>query len=78
MIHVDERGIVAGLLAGAPAYMAPELVDDNLRSLAIAIISLRAWRALVTTTVEELVTALGGDPQDVEQLRREGAMRRAP
>jgi hypothetical protein len=71
---IDERRDVAALLAGAVAV--PDLVDDNLRTIAIAVLALRGWRALVSVTVEDLVRALGGDASEVEQLRREGALRR--
>lgn len=77
-VVVDERSIVAALLAGRPAEVpAGELVDEELRAVVVAVVALGAWRALVTVSVEDLVGALGGDAGDVEQLRREGAMRRA-
>ena len=76
-VLVDERGQVAALLAGAPAAVPPcELVDESLRAIAVAEVALRAWRTLVVAPVEDLVRAVGGDARDVEQLRREGAMRR--
>jgi hypothetical protein len=75
VIHVvDERAQVADLLVGADPIWP--LVDEDLRTIAITAIAVRAWRTLVTTTVEDLVVLLGGDAGDVEQLRREGAMRR--
>jgi hypothetical protein len=73
---IDERALVAGLLAG-DASILPPLVDDRLRAIAIATRALGAWRALITTTVEDLVFHLGGDAGDVEQLRREGALQRS-
>jgi hypothetical protein len=76
---VEERRIVAELLAGGPEKVpAGELVDLELRTVARAVSALRAVRQAPT---DELVTAaarvLGAPVGDLEDLRREGAMRRA-
>ena len=78
---VDERRAVAELLAGgADEVPAGELVDVELRAVARAVAALRAVRQAPT---DELVAAaarlLGARVagEDLEHLRREGALRRA-
>lgn len=78
---VDERGLVAEMLAGAPAPGPTcELVDDVLRAIACSVIALRAWRrAPLDEDLVQLARVQGVAicEGDCEQLRREGAMRRA-
>lgn len=78
---VHERRAVAELLAGgALDGVAGELVDDDLRAVARAVLALRAWRRGPTDEVlVELVQLQGAhlEPSECELLRREGAMRRA-
>lgn len=77
LIVVHERQVVADVLALGGDVDARALVDRDLCAVAIAAIALRPWRSLISSSLEDLVRALGGDAGDVEQLRREGALRRA-
>lgn len=83
-IVVHERRLVAVLLAGGAAeVLAGELVDDELRAVARAVLALRTWRLAPTDdAVAAAVGALGPFQREcldeaLEDLRREGAMRRA-
>lgn len=84
-VVVHERRLVAVLLAGgASEVLAGELVDDELRAVAQAVLALRTVRQPPTDeAVEAAVRALGakvereGLVEVLEGLRREGAMRRA-
>lgn len=80
-VLVQERRIVAVLLAGGPPEgLVDELVDEELRAVAVAVIALRAWRQAPTDDqVIALARAQGVaiSDRDCEVLRREGAMRRA-
>lgn len=69
---IHERRIAAMLALGADGE-SRALVDHDLHLVALAALSARAWRNLITSSLEDLVRALGGDAGDVEQLRREGA-----
>lgn len=75
MIRVDERALVAEQLAGGP--VARDLVDKRLQAVADGETLLCPFRTLVTVPLEVVVAQLGGAGSDVEQLRREGSMRRA-
>jgi hypothetical protein len=72
-IVVLERRLVAELLAKGGSIDVSALLDHDLAMVAIAELASRAWRSLVTSSLEDLVRALGGDAGDVERLRREAA-----
>lgn len=79
-VVIHERLEVAELLAGGHLEAAAgDLVDPELRAVAWAVLALRAWRLAPGDQLDELVRVQGASISggDLEQLRREGALRRA-
>lgn len=79
-VVVHERRDVAELLAGGRLEgPAGELVDDELRAVARAVLAVRAWREAPDERMEALVRAQGVaiSGRELEALRREGSLRRA-
>lgn len=80
-VVVHERRLVAELLAGRDLDGVPgELVDVQLRAVARAVLALRAHRMpegdeLLVELVELQGAHVGA--RECEELRREGALRRA-
>lgn len=78
-VVVHERRAVAELLAGGDLEAtAGDLVDDELRAVARAVLALRAWREAPDERVGALVGAQGlsVEAREIESLRREGGMLR--
>jgi hypothetical protein len=81
-VLVDERRLVADLLAGGPVEVpAGELVDERLRTVAVAVVALRTVRQAPTdeavNAAARVLAGPAGEDLELEELRREGGLRRA-